>query len=396
MEELGKGENRLNDISYSNVSRDYEMSRVIINLSKYKKNLNVVKEMIGRNRKLIAIIKANAYGHGLVPIAKAGEQEGVDMFGVANIEEGVRLRENGIKKPILILLQPNEDEIEGLVQYNLTPLISEFEFARKISEVAVKAKKIIRVHCKVDTGMGRQGIPVDSALKEIRNIVHLPNIDLEGVATHFPCAEIENDSFTLNQISVFSKLLEDLGELGVPYELAHCANSAGLINYPSSYFDAVRPGIITYGVLPVNNNKVKELIAPILRWEAKITQVKTIPKGSTIGYGRTFEATYDMNVAIVPVGYADGYKLSLSNKGEVLIGGARCPVRGNVSMDQIVVEIKTDKFVKSGDTAVIIGRDGNEEITVEEMAQKAGTIPYDILTGIGSRVKRVYEEDEDV
>lgn len=396
MEELGKGENRLNDISYSNVSRDYEMSRVIINLSKYKKNLNVVKEMIGRNRKLIAIIKANAYGHGLVPIAKAGEQDGVDMFGVANIEEGVRLRENGIKKPILILLQPNEDEIEELVQYNLTPLISEFEFARKISEVAVKAKKIIRVHCKVDTGMGRQGIPVDSALKEIRNIVHLPNIDLEGVATHFPCAEIENDSFTLNQISVFSKLLEDLGELGVPYELAHCANSAGLINYPSSYFDAVRPGIITYGVLPVNNNKVKELIAPILRWEAKITQVKTIPKGSTIGYGRTFEATYDMNVAIVPVGYADGYKLSLSNKGEVLIGGARCPVRGNVSMDQIVVEIKTDKFVKSGDTAVIIGRDGNEEITVEEMAQKAGTIPYDILTGIGSRVKRVYEEDEDV
>ncbi|MCX8064683.1 MAG: alanine racemase [Candidatus Hydrogenedentes bacterium] len=392
MEELGKDENGLEEELNSSLIRECEMSKVIINLTKYKKNLSAVKRIVGKDRKVIAVVKANAYGHGLVQLAKVAESDGVDMFGVANVEEGVKLRDSGIKKPILILLQPNEDEIGELIQYNLTPLISEFDFARKLSEEATKLRKIVKVHCKVDTGMGRQGIHIDYAPKEIRNIVHLPSIDLEGVATHFPCAEIENDGFTENQISIFSKLLEDLGKAGIPYELAHCANSAGIINYPSSYFDAVRPGIITYGVLPVNNSKARELVSPILRWESKIIQVKTIPKGFTIGYGRTFEAPYDMNVAIVPVGYADGFKLSLSNKGEVLIGGVRCPVRGNVSMDQIVVELKTNKLVKSGDPVVIIGKDGDDEITVEEMAQKAGTIPYDILTGIGARVKREYEE----
>ncbi len=390
MEELVKNEVGLNDKILSDFEREDGMSQVIIDLAKYKANLDAVRRIVGKERKLIAVVKADAYGHGLVPIAKAGELDGVDFFAVANIEEGVKLRDSGIRKPILILLQPGEDEIEALINYNLTPLISEFDFARKLSEEAVKLKRIVKVHCKVDTGMGRQGINVDKADVEIRNIVHLPNIDLEGIATHFPCAELENDNYTLQQISIFSKLLNELEEVGVPYEIAHCANSAGIINYPMSYFDAVRPGIMTYGVLPVGDLKIRQKISPILRWESKVVQVKTISKGSYIGYGRTFQAPYDMDVAIVAVGYADGFKLSLSNKGEVLIGGVRCPVRGNVSMDQIVVELKTKKTVKNGDTVVIIGKDGDEEITVEEMAKKADTIPYDILTGIGARVKRVY------
>ncbi len=390
MEELVQNEHRVNDKFSVELRRENGMSRAVIDLAKYKMNLSAIRKIIGKDRKLIAVVKADAYGHGIVPIAKAGESDGVDYFAVANVEEGVRLRENGISKPILVLLQPNEDEIEELIKCNLTPLVSEFDFARKLSEEAVKHRRMLKVHCKVDTGMGRQGIHIDKARVEIRNIVHLPNIDLEGIATHFPCAELENDSYTMQQISVFSKLLQDLDETGIPYEIAHCANSAGIINYPSSYFDAVRPGIMTFGVLPVDNPRAKGLVSPILRWEARVIQVKTIPKGSTIGYGRTFQAPYDMDVAIVPVGYADGYKLSLSNKGEVLIKGVRCPVRGNVSMDQIVVEIKTDKEVKNGDTVVIIGKDGEEEITVEEMAKKAGTIPYDVLTGIGARVKRVY------
>ncbi len=391
MEKLGKTETGLNPSQpHINIEKEEVMSKVIIDLDAYRNNLQVVKNLVGSSVRIIAVVKANAYGHGLVPVSKCAEKWGVNMLAVANIEEGITLRENGIKIPILVLLQPHDDELPALIEYNLTPLLSEVEVAKKISELATRVKKNISIHCKIDTGMGRQGFSMDTAIKDIKGVVYLPHIDIEGVATHFPCADEEDDVFTENQIRIFSKLLNDLEREGIPFEFAHAANSPAIINYPKSYFEAVRPGLMTYGIWPVKKKAERSILKPVLRWETQITQVRSIQAGSSIGYGKTFVCDRDMDVAVVPVGYADGYRTQLSNKGEVLIHGTRCPVRGSVSMDQIVVELKTQKPVKRGDTVVLIGKDGNEEIQAEELAQKTGTIVYDILTGIGPRVLRTY------
>lgn len=391
MEKLGKTETGLTGTLPSNkIENEEYMSRIVIDLNSYRHNLQIVKNLVGSNVRIIAVVKANAYGHGLVPIAKRAEEWGVNMLAVANVEEGISLRQNGIKIPILILLQPAEEELPPIIEFRLTPLLSEVEPAQKLSELAMRFKVNVSVHCKIDTGMGRQGFNMDTAITDLKSIVHLPYIDIEGVATHFPCADEPNDIFTTNQIRIFSKLLSDFEQEGIPYEIAHAANSPAIINFPKSYFDAVRPGLMTYGIWPTKQKPEKNILKPILRWEAQITQVRRMGTGSTIGYGRTFTAPYDMDVAIVPVGYADGFRTQLSNRGEVLIHGVRCPVRGNVSMDQIVVELKTQHPVKRGDIAVLIGKDGNEEITVEEMAERVGTLTYDILTGIGLRVNRIY------
>lgn len=396
MEKLGKTETGLNlSQPHIDIEKEEVMSKVIIDLDAYRNNLQVVKNLVGSSVRIIAVVKANAYGHGLVPISKCAEKWGVNMLAVANIEEGITLRESGIKIPILVLLQPHDDELPALIEYNLTPLLSEVDVAKKISEIATHAKTNIAVHCKIDTGMGRQGFNMDTVINDIKKIVYLPHIDIEGVATHFPCADEENDVFTANQIRIFSKLLNDLEREGIPFEFAHAANSPAIINYPKSYFDAVRPGLMTYGIWPVKKKVERNLLKPVLRWETQITQVRSIKAGSSIGYGKTFVSDRDMDVAIVPVGYADGYRTQLSNKGEVLIHGTRCPVCGSVSMDQIVVELKTQKPAKRGDTVVLIGKDGNEEIHAEELAQKAGTIVYDILTGIGPRVLRTYINNGD-
>ncbi len=396
MEKLGKTETGLNP-SNSNfdIEKEEVMSRVVIDLDAYRHNLQIVRNLVGSQVRIIAVVKANAYGHGLVPIARCAEKWGVDMVAVANVEEGITLRENGIKIPILVLLQPLDDELPAIIEYHLTPLISEIEIAKKLSELATNARVNISVHCKIDTGMGRQGFGMDTVIEDVKTIVHLPHIDIEGVATHFPCADEENDAFTLNQIRIFSRLLNEFEREGIPYEIAHSANSPAIVNYPKSYYDAVRPGLITYGIWPTKNKPDKNILKPVLRWETQITQVRSIKAGSTIGYGKTFIANRDMDVAILPVGYADGYRTQLSNKGEVLIKGGRCPVLGKVSMDQIVVELRTSHEVKRGDTAVLIGKDGDEEITAEEMAERVGTIVYEILTGIGPRVVRAYINETD-
>ncbi|MGC9054858.1 MAG: alanine racemase, partial [Candidatus Hydrogenedens sp.] len=252
MEKLGKTETGLKPSQpHYNVEKEEFMSKVIIDLSAYCNNLQVVRNLVGSSVRIIAVVKANAYGHGLVPIAQYAEKWGVNMLAVANIEEGITLRKSGIKIPILILLQPDDDELPALIDYKLTPLLSEIEVAKKISELATRAKVNISVHCKIDTGMGRQGFSVDTFIKDIKKIVYLPHIDIEGIATHFPCADEENDVFTINQIRIFSKLLNDLEREGIPYEFAHSANSPAIINYPKSYFDAVRPGLMTYGIWPV-------------------------------------------------------------------------------------------------------------------------------------------------
>ncbi len=367
-------------------------SRVHIDLNAYAENLGVVRHMLPEGCAIMAVVKADAYGHGLVPIARRAVAEGVAMLGVATIDEAVALRDAGIDAPIVVMLQPAQGNLAAVVEYDLRLMVSDVGTVERLGEHARRANRVASVHCKIDSGMGRQGFQIDNAESELLFLTRISNIDIEGIATHFPVAERPNDSFTGGQIRAFRNLLRHLDKAGIPFEIAHASNSAAIINYPNGVFNMVRPGLMTYGVWPLGGRPRPSVLRPVLRWETELVLVKQLSAGASIGYGRTYTAQRPIRVAILPVGYADGYKYNLANKADVLVAGKRCPVRGNVSMDQIVVDVTSVDGAAPGDTAVLIGNDGEQRITVEELAAHAQTIPYDILTGIGSRVSRVYVE----
>jgi len=374
-------------------------SRVIVDLRAYAHNLKQVRLQIPQDCGIIAIVKANAYGHGAVKISERALAEGVAMLGVATVDEAIELRDAGITAPILVLVQPSSDAFAAIVEYNLRPMISDAAAAEKICDIARRTNKVVPIHCKVDSGMGRQGFEIDQAVRNMLFLTRIPNIDIEGVATHFPVADLKQDQFTANQIKSFKFFLKQLDKSGVPYEMSHCANSAAILNYPASAFSMVRPGLMTYGVWPLptpsHDGMSQEAaqattLEPVLRWETRVVLVKDLDPGSSVGYGRTYTTTSRMRAAILPVGYADGYKHALSNCADVLIRGTRCPVRGSVCMDQMIIDISHVPEVAVGDVATLIGVDGDETITADELARHAQSIPYDILAGIGHRVYREY------
>ncbi|MBI2425145.1 MAG: alanine racemase [Candidatus Hydrogenedentes bacterium] len=365
-------------------------SRVIVDGAAYRHNLDMVRQLAGPSAKIMAVIKADAYGHGLVPMARYAEQWGVGMLGVATVDEGAQLREAGLSLPVLVLVQPSRDALPAVIEHRLTLAIADVATAELLGELARKAGKVVPVHCKIDTGMGRQGFPQESAVQDIQFITRISHIDIEGLLTHFPSADLPEDPFTYNQIRSFRQILRRLDKEGIPYEMAHAANSAGIVNYRSAIFDLVRAGIMTYGVWPSVSRDGHTLLKPVMQWESTVTQVRHLDPGATVGYGRTYTTPGHMHSAIVPVGYADGYPHALSNQAEVLIQGKRCPVRGSVCMDQIVVDISALNNVRVGDPCVLLGRQDNETIAAEELAQRAGTIPYEIFTGIGARSAREY------
>lgn len=365
-------------------------SRAIVDLGAYAHNLGVARQFAGPRRALAAVIKANGYGLGALPLARRAQEAGAAMLGVATIDEGIELRDGGIAGPILVLMQPAADALSAAVDYNLTVTLCDLDGGRKLDDLARKAGRVVPVHCMVDTGMNRQGFSLESAARDIPVLARLAHLNLEGIATHFPIAERAQDPFTLGQIELLKSVLAKLDDAGVPYDMVHGANSAGVINYGDSVFSAVRPGIMSYGVWPADNPPEVNPLRPVLRWVTQVSQVRGLEPGATVSYGRTYASVDGMRAAMLPVGYADGYRLALSNKAEVLIRGQRCPVRGRVCMDQMVVDVSHIPGVVSGDEAVLVGKQGSEEITVEELARLAGTIPYEILTGIGRRVPRAY------
>jgi alanine racemase len=371
---------------------DVSPSRVIVDLNAYARNLELVRQRIPEGCGIMAIVKANAYGHGLVRIAQQAVTHGAAMLGVATVEEGITLRQAGVRTPILVLVQPMEEALAAVVEHNLRVMISDTTTAERLGEIARKANRVVPIHCKVDSGMGRQGFELDQALRNLLYLTRVSHIDIEGVATHFPVADLSGDPSTSNQIKAFKQFLRQLDKQGIPYEVAHAANSAAILNYPGSAFSMVRPGLMTYGVWPTATAPDSSPLHRVLRWETRVVLVKDLEPGSNVGYGRTYTTPERMRAAVLPVGYADGYKHSLSNRAEVLIRGRRCPVRGSVCMDQIVVDVTSVEDVAVGDMATLIGFDGNETITVEELAKHAQSIPYDILAGIGPRVHREYVE----
>lgn len=372
------------------MSGSLHASRAIVDLGAYAHNLGVAQHAAGPRRALAAVIKANGYGLGALPLARRAREAGAAMLAVATMDEGVELRDGGIEGPILILMQPASEALHAAVAYDLTPMLCDLGAGKLLGDLARKAGRVLPVHCMVDTGMNRQGFSLASAARDIPSLARIAHLNIEGIATHFPIAERARDPFTLGQIDALKTVLATLDEAGVPYDLVHGANSAGVINYGDSVFSMIRPGIMTYGVWPTEPPPEDNPLRPVLRWVTQVSQVRAIEPGATVSYGRTYTADRGMIAAMLPVGYADGYRLALSNKAEVLIRGRRCPVRGRVCMDQMVVDASQVPGAVAGDEAVLVGKQGSEEITVVELAGLAGTIPYEILTGLGRRVPREY------
>lgn len=364
-----------------------------IDLDAYRYNLHTIQRIVGDECSVMPVVKGNAYGHGAVELTGIAVDEGVDMLGVATVAEGVELRKAFPSVPVLVLLQPSDDELASAIKYGLRLTLSDLRTGEKIGDLAHDMKKIVDVHCELETGMGRQGFQLDSEPKALLKLTRISSLNIEGVYTHFPDADLADHTFTSNQIKKFRQLIGELLKSGIPYQVTHAANSAATLNHPSSYFDMVRPGIITYGLHPNNDVPPDFPFKPVARWTTRIVLLRDLPKGAGISYGRTYQTSGTERIAVLPVGYADGFPRRLSNKGEVIIRGKRCPVRGNITMNQVMVDVSHLPNVATDDTVTLIGKDGDESIRAEEIADLCGTISYEILTGISAGVRRVYSSD---
>jgi alanine racemase len=347
-------------------------------------NAQAARKLVGPNVALLAVIKANAYGHGLAAVAEA-LRDHAQLFGVANVQEAIAAR-NVVPHPVIILGPALPAERATIVEHRFIASISSYEEAVAFSAVANGGA--VYVNCKIDTGMGRMGIHENDAVAEIVRISQLPNIEIHSVSSHLPSAD-EDAVYTKGQLARFNQLMETLRrELPGSY-LVHTLPSAGVIAFAESAHNIVRAGLMIYGISPLAEQQA--LLRPAMTLKAHVVLLRDVAAGSSISYGRTFITPRPMRVATLSVGYADGFSRALSNRdAAVLIGGRRCAVLGRVTMDLTMVDVSEVPAVNVGDEAVLIGRQGDEEILATEVAQRAGTIPWEIFTGIGSRVARVY------
>jgi alanine racemase len=361
-----------------------------VSLSALRHNFTVLKKL-ARGSEVLPVVKANAYGHGAVQASKAFIQAGAKFLAVAFVQEGVELRKAGIRIPILVLTPTLPSEIPTLLQNKLTPQVSSLEGAQQISKTAQKLKvDSVTVHIKIDTGMARVGFRPFEVLRAVEEIQKVSRIAVEGVYTHLATADWTDPVYAWKQITLFRQALEKLERSGIHLS-THVANSAALMTYyPQSKGTWVRPGIALYGLYPNSKMKNKVKLTPVMQVRAKILHVKTLEKGESISYGRTYTAKKLMKVATIAIGYADGLLRSLSNKGVCLIKGQKVPFVGRVCMDMTMVDVSGVSAVKAGDIATLFGRDGKAFLPVEEQAAHAGTISYEILCAIGDRVSRVY------
>ena len=362
-------------------------SQVIINKSALLHNLRAYRRAIG-DSKVMAVVKSNAYGHGMIQTAQAIEAL-TDWFGVASGQEALDLRRQGVKKPILVLSFYDAGEIADLVKHNVSMAVYDLKQAKSISLAAKKLKKTANIHLKVDTGTSRLGIFLKDVADFTHKLLGLSNIKIEGVFSHFAASE-ENLDYTFQQDRQFDAVLEELEWRGIS-PVCHIACTASAIVMPETRHCMVRLGIGLYGLWPSEEARkaAKFELKSALSWQTKIIQVKDLPKGANVGYGLTYQTKRPTKLAVLPVGYFDGYDRKLSNLGEVLIGGKRCKVLGRVCMNLIMVDATAVKDVKVGETAILIGKQGEEEITADELAQKIGTINYEVISRINPLIPKV-------
>ena len=360
-----------------------------IDLSAIRHNFRVLHKLAGK-AKILTVIKADAYGHGMVPIAKLLARERVDFVGLSNLNEGITLRKAGIKTPVLLFETTLAEQAKDIIDYKLTPTVCTYELAAALSRYAQKRKRIVDIHVKVDTGMGRLGLWYQEIPAFMNKIRRLRNLRVQGLYTHFPVADIDR-AFTRKQIQQFIMLLQQLNADGWQIPYVHAANSMGLAGYKAAILNLPRPGLMLYGLYPRPELEKKINLRPVMSVHSKIIFLKHIEKGRSISYGRTFIAPRPMTVATLPIGYSDGYLRGLSGKADVLVGGKRCPILGRVTMDQIVVDVSKIKNPRLGMPVVILGRQGKQQVCAYELAQHARTINYEIVCSLGSRLPRVYK-----
>ena len=368
-----------------------------IDLNALRFNLNQLRGMTGGKAEILAVVKANAYGHGAPEIARELESAGARIFGVATTEEGIELRVSGITAPILVFGGTYPEEVGRILANRLTPVIYDLEIARAFQARAEKEKKRLSVHIKIDTGMNRLGISWRQWTSALKVLEGLRNLKVEGLLSHFSVAEGEGPddrAFTDEQLARFTKCLDLAGKRGIKASFVHLANSAATTLWRQARFNLVRPGLMLYGYHPSPSLGSLISLKPVLRWKTAILSLKLVPAGDTVSYGRTYRCRKETRIAVLPVGYADGYSRRLSNRGEVIIRGRRAKVLGIVCMDLTMVDVSEIPGVQAGDEVVLIGRQGSEEIAAVEMAGWIEGIPYEVLCVIGRRVPRVYHRSE--
>ena len=365
-------------------------STIEIDLEALRYNLAQVRNLIGQSTSILAVVKSDAYGHGMVEVAQELANQDVQYLGVSNCSEAVLLREKGIRTPILLLLGAEEDEFSSVIQHSLTPVLYRSDIASGISAAALAAGIQVPVHLKVDTGMGRLGVPYTQAGKFFKSLKSLRGIRVEGLLSHFASADEDDKSFSSLQLERFRQVLTQAEGLGLTFRFTHIANSAGVIDLPDSHLRLVRPGLILYGAPPSRTLHGPVSLKPVMTLKTRVLQLKEVDSGAPIGYGCTYTTSRSSHIATLAVGYDDGYNRLLSNKGEVLVRNCRAPVVGRISMCLTTVDVTEVQGIQVDDEVVLLGRQGDQEITADEIAAKTGTINYEIFCNFGGNRKKLF------
>ena len=375
-----------------------------VDLKAIAHNVSELRRIAHPNARLMAVVKANGYGHGDIEVARTALKSGAEVLGVARIKEGIELRKAGFDVPILIFGYTPPNVATQLVEFDLTQTVYSYRTAKGLSEVAAASGKKVKVHLKVDTGMGRLGIlagpdcstvqgesDANDTLREVESVARLAGVEVEGIYTHFATADSSDKSYAKKQLEIFMEFLEKLRFAGLEFPVKHAANSAALLDMPESHLDMVRPGISIYGFYPSDEvNKSRVLLKPAMTLKARVIHLKKVPAGFKVSYGITYETKKPTTIATVPVGYADGLNRLLSSRGHMLVCGRRAPIAGRVCMDLTMLDVGNIPQVNIEDEVVIFGRQGDASITVDQIAFTLNTINYEILTTVTARVPRVH------
>lgn len=364
-------------------------SWVEVDLDHFHRNWREMRRLVGPDVKIMQVVKADAYGHGAIEISHMALRNGAAMLGVANADEGIQLRVSGITAPVLILSPSTVEEIPEIIKYGLEPSVSDPSFAAVLDKQCRRAKRRIPVHIEVDTGMGRGGTLYPEALKMVETLLAYETLQIEGIFTHLSMSEVLSDYNELQWLR-FRDLLSRLSKRGIRLSLRHMSNSGAILNYPSFHLDMVRPGLMSYGIYPSPALEDKARLWPVMSFKTRIVLIKDYPSGYGIGYNRTFVTEKSTRIATIPIGYGDGYGFILSNRGEVLVKGRRAPIVGRISMDMATLDVSGLPDCRVGDEVVLLGRQGKECITANEIAERVHSISYEILCALGKRAPRVF------
>lgn len=356
-------------------------------------NYRAIKKLIPKTTEILGVVKADAYGHGAPEVAKIAVESGCSILSVARISEAQQLRESGILVPILLFGYTDPSFVDYMINNTIIASVGSFSSAQQLNQKASLVSRKLKVHIKIDTGMGRIGATThrNEIIDEVLSIASLSNLEVEGIYTHFANADTLDKTHANLQFSIFSDILTQLISSGLEVKYRHIANSAAIMEMPETHLDLVRPGIIQYGLYPSNEvDRSKLELKPVLSLKSTVIQVKDVAPGFKVSYGSTYTTPKNTEIAVVPVGYADGYNRLLSSRGEMIINGYKAPVVGRVCMDLTMVDVGNIPNVKEGDDVTIIGRDGNEQITADDIADLTGTINYEVTCALTTRVKRSY------